>query len=128
MKKEPAKTKPLSMTAQKKMEALEKRLRAKLLKERDADIMKYVSDKILPVYQEKLDKADAILKRNRPFTNSEYRLILAALHPDSSSDKRIEAFTLVKSKELLLREPDQNFSLSAGLPKTLAELKARRKK
>jgi hypothetical protein len=62
-----------------------------------------------------------------PFTNDEYRRLLAALHPDCRDESlRLEMFQLVKTKELLLREFDFN-NFESTLPQTVEELLARRK-
>jgi hypothetical protein len=62
-----------------------------------------------------------------PFTNDEYRKLLAALHPDCRDESlRLEMFQLIKTKELLLREFDFN-NFESTLPQTVEELLARRK-
>lgn len=81
----------------------------------------------MPFYGEKLAKAELLMKVGKPFTNKEYLGILRSLHPDSTSEgHRSAAFNLLKEREVLLRPDDKDRPLSSGLPRTLAELLARR--
>ena len=80
---------------------------------------------------ETLRQANVLIEHSRgrtrpPFTAGEYTgVLLRALHPDTSTpEARIEAFKLVNSKKLLLRDEGRiklRSSLASPLPKTPAE-------
>ena len=111
-------------------------LEAKLIKQHaatyqddvTAGIRKHLDEVVMPIYGEKLAQAELVLgRRTAPFTDREFRMLLAALHPDARNpETRAAMFTLVKSKEVLLRQQEKASPLSAGMPKTLAEMMARR--
>jgi hypothetical protein len=132
--KEGADVAELPKTAKEKAEVAVRKIQKKLELEFDqrlqAAVQKHVNDFILPMYAEKLVMADRIIAVNKkPFSIEEYRKLLAALHPDSSSpERRTEMFLIVKQRELLLRPADKDQPLSGDLPKTIEELLARRRK
>jgi hypothetical protein len=99
----------------------------------NAEVKKYIAEKILPGYGEKLAKADKLLAaqdrghyRVLPFTPQEYRAILSALHPDDSSspERKAELFRLFKSKEDKLKMPVADAERLGRMP-TYDELMAR---
>jgi hypothetical protein len=110
----------------KKFDRLKARLEAQMEMAVYQKTAQHIQDVVMPLYAEKLKKADVVLNRagSTVFTNTEYRVILAALHPDSGPAARQRAFILFSEKELALRGVDQ--PLSNGLPNTLAELLAMR--
>lgn len=126
---EPIDPSVLGKTAQERFEALEKRLRAQLEREFDDRVMiaveKHINEYLLPHYKERLEKAEAILGVGMPFTNAEYRMLLAKTHPDKGGDPTV--FQLLKSKEVLLRSEEKERPLSSALPTSLAELLAMKK-
>lgn len=123
----------LPKTAREKAEAAVRKIRKQMESEFDqrlqAAIRKHITEFVLPMYAEKLELADRILATNKkPFTIEEYRKLLGALHPDSSSvERRTEMFRIVKEREALLRPADKDKPLSGDLPKTIEELLKRRK-
>jgi len=120
-------------TAQEKIEAAVRKIQKRM--EQDYDqrlqqgIHKHVTELVLPMYRQKLELADRINSGKKPFSIEEYRKLLGALHPDSSSvERRTEMFRLVKEREAMLRPPEKDKLLSGDLPKTIEELLARRRK
>ena len=139
---EDAKSK-LSATAQQKLEAFERRIRSELMSQFDR-LVKEEAERKSAAEIASRDAADLELveqcrefhlrvegRYRPPFTNEEFKLVLSALHPDASTDRRIAAFALFKRKELLLRSADEkDFNKIRGiapLPATVEELMARRK-
>ena len=123
-----------SATAKAKVEAAARQYQKQLDASFDVKfqqaIRQHMAEHVMPLYAEKLALADRILKVNqKPFSIEEYRRLLSALHPDSSSvERRTEMFLIVKQRELLLRPAEKDKPLSGDLPKTVEELLARRKK
>jgi hypothetical protein len=122
----------LSKSAQAKLAALEARLRtrveAEIADRVHLEVVRHINEYLMPYYGERLAKADLLMKIGKPFTNAQYLNLLRALHSDSSNpDNRQAAFILLKEKEVLLRPEEKDRPLSGGLPKTLAELLARKK-
>ena len=78
------------------------------------------------MFADKLALADRINAGKKPFTIEEYRKLLAALHPDSSAERRTEMFTIVRERELLLRPVEKDKPLSGDLPRTVECSPARR--
>jgi hypothetical protein len=102
-----------------------KRLKAGFDHEVTKQVTRHINEYLLPQYKERLEKADAVLRRHAGrmiFSNAEYRIIAAALHPDSSSEMRASAFPVFAAKETLLRGSDK--PLASNLPTSLAELDA----
>jgi hypothetical protein len=133
----------LPKTAKAKLEAAIRQHKAKLDREFDVrmreEARRFVDKYILPNYAERLKKADTIIDSsgfmNRwPFSSSQYKQILGALHPDAnlSPEKKSDLFQLFKSKEARLKSPvDEDERLTkGGLPRTVEELmeRARKKK
>lgn len=132
----------LSSSAREKLDAsirqYKKQLDLEVQGRIQAEVRRLLDEHILPSYADKLAKADAIIaadaaSRNSrlfPFSPKQYRSILAALHPDDSSspEKKSELFQLFKAKEDRLKNPiDRDEILAkAGMPKTYAEMMARR--
>jgi hypothetical protein len=123
-----------SATAKEKIEAAVRKIQKRMDAEFDMRVQQgiraHMAEHVLPMYAEKLALADRIIAiHKRPFSIEEYRKLLSALHPDSSSiERRTEMFRLVKERELLLRPAEKDKPLSSDLPKTIEELLARRKK
>lgn len=118
----------LSKSAQEKFAALERRLRAEIDARVHLEVQQHINESLMPYYAERLAKADLLTKIGKPFTNAQFISLLRAVHPDSSSPEyRHAAFLLLKEKEVLLRPEEKDRPLSGGLPKTLAELLARKK-
>jgi hypothetical protein len=103
-------------------------LEAEYDERRMAQVRKHIDEYILPLYADKLAKAERLMEiSKKPFTVDEYRQLLAALHPDSTPDRRAKVFTMVKDREHLLRPPERDKPFTSDLPKTLDELLKRRK-
>lgn len=122
----------LSKTSQARLDAHEKRLTAKIAATVDAltraGIVRHIDEHLMPQYKDLLAEAELLMKIGKPFTNKEYLSILRALHPDSSSvEYRHDAFLLVKARQVVLRPDERDRPLTSSLPKTLAELLARKK-
>jgi hypothetical protein len=117
----------LSLSAQKKLEVYQRHLDRQFEGRVHAEVAKRVNETILPFYKERMEKAELLAKAGKPFTNAQFRLILAALHPDSNADIRKDAFILVKSKEILLRPEEKDRPFTSDLPATVADLLARRR-
>jgi hypothetical protein len=123
-----------SASAKQKIEAAVRKIQKRMDAEFDMRVQQgiraHMAEHVLPMYAEKLALADRIIAvHKRPFSIEEYRKLLGALHPDSSSvERRTEMFRLVKERELLLRPAERDKPLSSDLPKTIEELLARRKK
>jgi hypothetical protein len=123
-----------SATAKEKIEAAVRKIQKRMDAEFDMRVQQgiraHMAEHVLPMYAEKLALADRIIAiHKRPFSIEEYRKLLGALHPDSSSiERRTEMFRLVKERELLLRPAEKDKPLSSDLPKTIEELLARRRK
>lgn len=109
---------------------IQKRMNAEFDLRLQQGIRAHIAEYVMPMYTEKLTLAERILAvGKRPFSIEEFRKLLAALHPDSSSaERRTEMFMIVKQRELLLRPADKDKPLSGDLPKTIEELLARRRK
>lgn len=138
----PIDTSILSAPYQKKFEALERRLRAQMEREIEQRVVdgvregvkQRIDDYWLPKYGDRLARADYIIdgwasSGRIPFSNQEYRLMLAALHPDCQDQSlRMKMFNLLKLREPVLRKPAEGEQkrLSTGLPANLEELMARR--
>ena len=124
----------LSLSAREKVEAAVRMIQKRMEREFDMRLQHAIriqmAEHIMPMYAEKLALADRIIAVNKkPFSIEEYRKLLGALHPDSSSvERRTEMFRIVKERELLLRPAEKDKPLSGNLPKTLDELMARRRK
>jgi len=104
-------------------------LEAEYNQRRMADVQKHIEEYLMPLYREKLEKAERVMEiGKKPFTIDEYRQLLAALHPDSTVENRTKAFIMVKDRENLLRPPERDKPLTSSLPRTLEELLARRKR
>lgn len=121
----------LSLSAQEKFAALETRLRAQLQADFDrsvtVEVTRHINEYLLPHYKERLERADMLSKIGKPFTHQEFRSLLRALHPDSSNPEyRLEMFNLVKERQVLLRPEEKTRPFSSNLPKSLAELLARK--
>jgi hypothetical protein len=117
----------LSKSAQERFAALESRLRSQLDAEYSdrvqREVRRHSDEYLMPVYKERLERADLLTKVGKPFTNAEFIGLLRALHPDSTNaENRQEAFGLLKSKEILLRPEEKDKPLSSGLPGSVAEL------
>ena len=103
-------------------------LEAEYDRRRMDQVQKHIEEYLMPVYREKLEKAERVMQvGKKPFTIDEYRQLLGALHPDSTVESRTKMFIVVKDREHLLRPPERDKPLSGDLPKTLEELLARRK-
>jgi len=126
----------LSLTAQKKFDiavrlyqsGIDERIRKEVVR-RLGELWK---DVWFPDYQKKIDDAEAVIKARRgAMPRSKYRMILAALHPDSRkglSDKRLaDAFDEFAKHELVLvKEAELSTNTLKPLPSTLEELQAAR--
>jgi hypothetical protein len=130
---------PLSATAQRKLEAYERRVETRLTAEFrsqfDQEVRQEV-DRIIALRS----KYDAELiaqlyewdrgRTRYTFTNEEFRLILSALHPDANDPaRRQEAFNTFKLKELLLRKPEAKLKVNplAGLKEKIEARRAGRR-
>lgn len=96
-----------------------------------AEIDKRLNAYILPHYNAEHEHHKAVVKaRKGVFTRQEYRKILAALHPDNfpdgRSDRYAELFSLFSERELVLCAEKDVHTSSVTLPKTAAEMMARR--
>ena len=127
----------LSATAEQKLDMAIRVARRKLEQEFETRVMleaKRRQDEIsLPHYFETLRRVERKLAAHRGvMPRSEYRKILACLHPDSVEDparkpRFEEAFRLFNSYEVKLVSDDKAAALS-GLPKTREEMMARKQK
>jgi hypothetical protein len=75
----------LSVTARQKLQAYQRRLDKVFVDRVMQEVTRHTEQVLMPYYRERLEKADQLLAEGmyKPiFTNSEYRLILSALHPD----------------------------------------------
>jgi hypothetical protein len=117
----------LSAPLQKKFEILQKRLAEQYDYQLHLAVVKHINEVVLPSYKEKLEQADKVLNgAYKPvFTNSQYRMIWAALHPDSHAEQRSTAFNLFQQHEIRLRGTDK--PLAYGLPSSVEELLKMRK-
>jgi hypothetical protein len=128
------KTDDLSVTARQKFEVLERKLRIGIeteIEQRARAMAAEIIERRLGYIQEKLQQAELIINKSKsatrqPFTNAEYRLLLAAFHPDANTEHRDKAFLLLKDKEILLRPPEKDWRPSEDVPRTLDELMARK--
>jgi hypothetical protein len=122
----------LSQTAQQKFAALERRLRSYLEAtfndQVTREVHRHIEEYLLPHYKEKLEKAEMLMKIGKPFSNAEFRIMLRALHPDSTDQShRRAAFDLLMQKEVVLRPEEKDRPLTSTLPTTIAELLAMKK-
>jgi hypothetical protein len=92
-------------------------------------IRQHINEYLMPRYKERLEQAELLMKRGKPFTKDQFvGVLLRALHPDSTSpENRTAAFILLKQKEVALRPEEREKPLSGGLPTSLKELLKRRK-
>jgi len=122
----------LPATSKAKVEAavrkIQKRMELEYERRVQLGVQKFVTEFVMPTYAEKLALADRINGGKKPFSIEEYRKLLGALHPDSSSvERRTEMFLIVKQRELILRPPEKDKPLSGDLPKTIEELLERKR-
>ena len=117
----------LGKTVSEKYAALERRLMGQFENAVQEEVRRRVNEHVLPYYKERLANADKLSQYGKPFTNEQYRQVLAALHPDSQPERRAKAFALVKDKEILLRPEDRPQPYTGDLPQTIEELMARRR-
>jgi hypothetical protein len=92
------------------------------------EVSRRIGDIWLPSEKQRIaEMEDALANQSKaPLTNAEYRTLLAALHPDSSVERRTEAFHIVTDKALRLRGLDQAAPrVLSALPTTVEELLAR---
>lgn len=96
----------------------------------EAEVRFRINNVVLRGYEDRLKRADQILaaRGKPPFSNQEYRQLMAALHPDGDPDRRTEMFALVRGKADVLRGKDEQTKPLAGALPTLAELMERRRK
>jgi hypothetical protein len=127
----------LSLTAQQKLDAAIRQYEAKLAESFaaavDEKVRKKIDEIILPHWKEKIATADKLFKHRRGAMSKEtFNTIRRALHPDSRasiSDQKLgEAFdTFMSLEKFLLDEKDSPTDLS-GLPETLAEWDAAKRR
>jgi hypothetical protein len=118
----------LNETYAKRFEKLKEQLEVQYNERVSQEVRRYITENLLPQWKDKLEKADRVLRgAGKPvFTNSEFRRLLAALHPDNKDpDRQREAFELLTREETRLRGVDT--PLSSNLPTTAAEWLAARK-
>jgi hypothetical protein len=126
----------LTIQLGKRYEALEQKLTKDIDTKVEERAKKIASDIIknhLMQCAEKLKEAELLIRKqesfNRfPFNGEEFRIVLAALHPDSSPDFRLKAFQLVNKKKIMLRPEDKDWiTKTTRLPDSVADLLAKRK-
>ena len=62
---------------------------------------------------------------SKPFTNREFRSLLAALHPDSTTaERRHDAFVLLRARQIELRSEEKDKPLPNTYAETYADLMA----
>lgn len=121
----------LSKSQQEKFTALEKRLRARIETDVEdkvyAEVVRRLEENKMP-WRDRLERADKLSKVGKPFSQAEYRDILAALHPDClDEERRNRTFRLFKDKEILLRPEEKDRPYTSDLPskeELLARMKA----
>jgi len=129
----------LSKTAQEKLAAFERRLRAQMEAEFEQRVRAEVECRLAARDKrddEAIEQANALVlhhsfgRSKLPLTPQEYYALLWALHPDNNDPaKATAAFVTVRQKKLLLCDegPIKRKSDDAPLPKTVADLMAMRK-
>lgn len=127
----PIDTAALSKSAQERFDALVRRQEAQFEMQVQAEVTarleQHWNEYLLPTYGERLRERDMLMQRAMPFTNDEFRRLLACMHPDCQNlDQRAEAFELLKSRQVLLREPRAEELTGLALPRTIEELLARK--
>jgi len=92
------------------------------------EVQKHYNETVLPMLKKKLEDADKTLDNYiPPFSNDEYRKLLAALHPDVNKTKwAAELFALVTHKAIKLRGREDGKRLSDDFPTSFADLMKRR--
>lgn len=123
----------LSLTAQQKLDRAIAQSVARIRAEYDAaisqEVHKHFNEYLLPLYKKQLEDADAIAANYKPpFTNSEFRKIWAALHPDVCSVSwAAEVYALFGQRAFRLRGSDpESKPLAENFPTSLDELIRRR--
>jgi lambda repressor-like predicted transcriptional regulator len=127
----------LSLSAQQKLEAAIRQHKRQLDLEFEqrvqAEVQSRLEATILPHYNEKYNLYMSVIKARKGIMDrASYRKILAALHPDRQLDpslkKRAEdAFNLFTKIEKLVLDEKESPTGDESLPKTYADLMARRK-
>lgn len=121
----------LSLSQRDKVEAVLRVARKNLEKEYqsrvDLEAKKMVETIVIPAYSETIEKAKRIIATGSGvMPRSEFRKILAALHPDANTEeRRDEAFNLFKQYEFTLVKEKVDLGT---LPRTVEELMKRRVK
>jgi hypothetical protein len=122
----------LSLAAQQKLEALERRLRksfeAEVKEEARIIAIKNMDEIFLPHHKEKIAMAERVLaSRKGILTKANFNLIRSCLHPDNSAspERRAKAFDLFNSLEILvLDETQMPIGKAPPLPSSAAEWQA----
>jgi hypothetical protein len=127
----------MSKTAQEKLEAAIRQHKRQLdvdFEQRvQAEVQSRIEATILPHYNEKYDLYLSVIKARKGILDrASYRKILAALHPDRQLDpalkkKAEDAFNLFTKIEKLVLDEKESPTGDVPLPKTYADLMARRK-
>jgi hypothetical protein len=125
----------LSMTAQQKLEAWQKKLEAEFEYRVRQASMQWLDEVRIPIYEKKLADIERMFEwpRNAVMTKPEYRAIMRCLHPDSlnsrTEEQLAEAFRLFThyKPKLIRLDEDERREVLSGLPRTREELLARKK-
>jgi lambda repressor-like predicted transcriptional regulator len=127
----------LSLSAQQKLEAAIRQHKRQLDLEFEqrvqAEVQSRLEATILPHYNEKYNLYMSVIKARKGIMDrASYRKILAALHPDRQLDPALkkraaDAFNLFTKIEKLVLDEKESPTGDESLPKTYADLMARRK-
>jgi hypothetical protein len=126
----------VSLAAQQKLEALERRLRktfeAEVKEEARLIAIKNMDEIFLPHHKEKIAMAERVLaSRKGIMTKANFNLIRSCLHPDNSAspERRAKAFDLFNSLEILVLDETQlPIGKAPPLPASAAEWQALKEK
>jgi hypothetical protein len=128
----------LPKSYQEKFAVLERRLRKELEAEFEQKVIaacdRMLEETLLPHYNQSYAEHQQVIKSRRGvMTNADYNKIRACLHPDRVQDPALkaryaEAFRIFNDAKICLLDEKQMATLTFGMPKNLAELRAMKQK
>lgn len=121
----------LSASAQKKYDAKVRAFKKSFDYAVETKARQVITETTIPHTLKQLARIEALMKQgSKVMSKAEYRTVLACLHPDAShsKEKLAEAFRIFSSYRFQLADDEPERKLISGMPRTVAELLARKRK